>query len=170
MTRSAHRTLSHLGRTWTRTPATRGEASHCRFRARFLIGALGMPGVISGLHPGPYGRTVAEQPAKANRNGWRHRLALPQDVVKVLAGNAEHIGDLGLGSAGCRNHINAALTRTTKAARVRSRSSLRESLALLPQGLEFRLLFGDALRDQFFVRSAGVRGGLLDQLTEVVAY
>jgi hypothetical protein len=43
-----------------------------------------------------------------------------------------------------------------------------EFLALLPEERELRLLFGDALRHPFFVRSAGEGGGLLDQITEVV--
>src|SRR5262249_57487839 len=44
-----------------------------------------------------------------------------------------------------------------------------EVLALLPQRLELGLLLGDALRQAFFVRSAGIRRGLLDQLTQVAA-
>src|SRR5262249_61927462 len=44
-----------------------------------------------------------------------------------------------------------------------------EVLALLPQRLELGLLLGDALRPAFFVRSAGIRRGLLDQLTQVAA-
>ena len=42
-----------------------------------------------------------------------------------------------------------------------------EPFALLRQGLERRLLLGDALRHQLLVRGAGEGGGLLDQFAEV---
>ena len=50
------------------------------------------------------------------------------------------------------------------------RDGLREFLTLFPQDDKLHLLFGDACRHQFFIRSAGVSSCLLDQLAQVVAY
>ena len=44
----------------------------------------------------------------------------------------------------------------------------REFVALLDQGRELRLLLGDAVGHQFLGRSAGVGGGLLGQVAQVV--
>jgi hypothetical protein len=78
-----------------------------RWNSTDVFGAIGVPSIVSGLHTGPHATAVAEQLAETNRNGRRHRLALSQDIVEVLAGNPEQAGDLGLAPAGRRNHVFA---------------------------------------------------------------
>jgi hypothetical protein len=60
---------------------------------------------VGPLHAHPDAGTVAEQLAEPDGDRRRHRLALLEDVVKVLAGNAEQRGDLGLAPAGRRDHL-----------------------------------------------------------------
>jgi hypothetical protein len=78
-----------------------------RWNSTDVLDAIGVPSIVSGLHTGPHATAVAEQLAETNRNGRRHRLALSQDIVEVLAGNPEQAGDLGLAPAGRRNHVFA---------------------------------------------------------------
>src|SRR6266700_1227698 len=66
-----------------------------------------MPGIVSALHPAPDSGAVAEKLAETHRDGGGYRLSLSQDVVKVLARDAEQSGDLGLGAARSRNDVIA---------------------------------------------------------------
>jgi hypothetical protein len=45
--------------------------------------------------------------AKPDRHGGRYGLALLDNIVKVLAGDTQESGDLGLGPAGRRYHLLA---------------------------------------------------------------
>src|ERR1700736_6105721 len=72
-----------------------------------VFGSLSMPGIVSGLHPGPDSRAVAKKLAEPNRYGRGHRLPFLQDVVKMMARNPEQSGDLRLGPAGGRNNVIA---------------------------------------------------------------
>src|SRR6202158_5245568 len=65
-----------------------------------VFGALCMPGIVSGLHPGPDSRPVAKKLAEPNRYGRGYWLSFLQDVVKMLARNSEQSGDLRLGPTG----------------------------------------------------------------------
>jgi hypothetical protein len=76
-----------------------------RWNIAHVLFALGMPGIVSGLHANPDSRAVAEQLAEPNRNGWRDWLALAQDIIEVLAGNTEKLRNLRLRLAGRGNHI-----------------------------------------------------------------
>ena len=67
--------------------------------------AFGVPGIVRGLHANPDAGTVAEQFAEPNRHGRRHRFELAQNIVEMLAGDAEKLWDLGFGPAGRWNHI-----------------------------------------------------------------
>jgi len=67
--------------------------------------ALGMPCIVSGLHAHPNSGAVAKQLAESNRHGRRHRFALAQYVIEMLAGNAEKLRNLGLGPSGRRNYV-----------------------------------------------------------------
>ena len=72
-----------------------------------LIGkfALGVPSIVGTLHPHPNTCPVPEQLAEPDGDGRRNRLSLRQDVVKMLTGNTEQRGDLGLALAGRRDHL-----------------------------------------------------------------
>jgi hypothetical protein len=48
---------------------------------------------------------VTEQFAEPNRHGRRNRFALAQNIVEMLAGDAEQVGNFGFGPAGGWNHI-----------------------------------------------------------------
>src|SRR5467141_1976083 len=72
-----------------------------------IFGSLCMPGIVSSLHPRPDSRAIAKKLAEANRDGRRHRLSLPQDVVEVLARNPQQAGDFRLGPAGRRDDVIA---------------------------------------------------------------
>ena len=72
-----------------------------------IFGALRMPGIVRGLHPGPDSRDVAKELAQPNCDGRGHRLSFLHDVLKMLARNPEQAGDLRLGSAGGRNNVIA---------------------------------------------------------------
>src|SRR4029077_8664005 len=56
-------------------------------------------------------RAIAEQFTKTDGDRRGYWLALCQDVVKVLAGNAEEGGDLGLAPAGRLEHVTQQFTR-----------------------------------------------------------
>jgi len=64
-----------------------------------ILLAFGVPGVVRGLHADPDAGAVAEQFAEPNRHGSKHRFALAQNVVEMLAGDAEKLRDLGFGPA-----------------------------------------------------------------------
>jgi hypothetical protein len=64
-----------------------------------------MPCIVSALHANPNSRAIPEQFAEPDRNGRRDRLALAQNVMEMLAGNAQKLRNLSLGPAGRRNHI-----------------------------------------------------------------
>ena len=70
-----------------------------------ILFALGDPCIVRGLHAHPDSRAIAKQFAEPNRHGRRDRLALAQNIVEMLAGDAEELCDLGLGPASRRNHI-----------------------------------------------------------------
>src|SRR5712671_3136047 len=70
-----------------------------------ILGPLRMPGIVSGLHPRPDSRAIAEKLAEANRNGRGYRLFFLQDVVKMLARNPEQSGNLRLGPASGGNDV-----------------------------------------------------------------
>lgn len=59
-----------------------------------------MPGIIGGLHAQPHTGSVAKQLAEAGRDIRRNGLLLAENIVEVLAGNAEQGCDLQLGLAG----------------------------------------------------------------------
>ena len=66
-----------------------------------------MPGVIGPLHPDPDQRLVPEQLGQPHGDRGADGFAGGQDVVQVLARDAEHAGDFGLGFAGGGDHILA---------------------------------------------------------------
>src|SRR5258705_13266830 len=72
-----------------------------------IFGSLCIPGIVSSLHARPDSGAIAKKLAEANRDGRRHRLSLPQDVVKVLARNSQQAGDFRLGPAGRRDDVIA---------------------------------------------------------------
>src|SRR5690606_19466377 len=67
--------------------------------------ALGVPGVVSCLHPKPDSRTVPKHLAEAGGSIRRNRLLLTQDVVELLARNAEQFGNLHLGLSRRRDDV-----------------------------------------------------------------
>ena len=78
-----------------RLRAERGDSAHILFTFR-------VPRVVGCLHAHPNSGTIAEQLAKPNRNARGDRLALAQNVIEMLAGNAEKLRNLSLGLAGRR--------------------------------------------------------------------
>ena len=54
--------------------------------------ALGVPNVVGALHPDPHASAVAKQLAQPDGDGRGDGLLLGQDIVQVLAGDAEAIG------------------------------------------------------------------------------
>jgi hypothetical protein len=73
----------------------------------YILGSFRMPGIVSGLHPGPDSCAIAKKFAEPHCNGCRHRLSFLQDVVKMLARYPEQFGDFRLGSARGRNNFIA---------------------------------------------------------------
>jgi hypothetical protein len=59
--------------------------------------AQGVPRIVSRLHAQPHLGPIPEGRAEAHRDLGGNRLALAQDVIQVLAGNAECISDRRLG-------------------------------------------------------------------------
>jgi hypothetical protein len=66
-----------------------------------------VPGIVSGLHPDPNTGSVPEQLAEPHGHGRRYWLPLGQDIIEVLAGDAEQTGDFGLRLTGGRDHVLA---------------------------------------------------------------
>ncbi len=66
-----------------------------------------MPGIIGHLHPDPDQRLIAEQLGQPHGDRRADGFAGGQDVVQVLARDAEHAGDFRLGFAGGGDHIFA---------------------------------------------------------------
>src|SRR5207248_846667 len=69
--------------------------------------ARGVPRIVSGLHAQPHVGTIPESRAEADRDLGRDRLALAQNVIQVLAGNAERIRDRRLGQLQRRQDVFA---------------------------------------------------------------
>jgi len=69
--------------------------------------AFGVPGIMGALHSNPDSRTIAKELATLDRDGGGDRLALLENIVKALAGNTQESGNLGLGLAGCGDHLLA---------------------------------------------------------------
>src|ERR1051326_2820960 len=67
--------------------------------------ALGAPGIISTLHLHPDRAAATEQLAEPNGDGRGYGFALRQDVVKVLAGDAEEGGNLRPALPSRRDHF-----------------------------------------------------------------
>ncbi|WP_460630641.1 hypothetical protein [Insolitispirillum peregrinum] len=65
----------------------------------------GVPCVIGTLHSNPQQRLGAKQLAEANGNLGANGLSFSENVVKVLAGNAEHSGNLCLCFASGGNNV-----------------------------------------------------------------
>ena len=59
-----------------------------------ILYALGIPCIVRGLHAHPHSGAVTKQFAEPNRHGWRHRFALTQNIVKMLAGDTKKSGKL----------------------------------------------------------------------------
>jgi hypothetical protein len=115
------------------TPLRRPRAK--RGNLAYIFFALGLPGIVGGLHAHPNARTVTKQFAEPNRYGRRDRLALTQYVIKVLAGNTEELCDLGLSPAGRRNDIfaqkSAGMRRATSGVTLSDMSHDRRSSVIL---------------------------------------
>jgi hypothetical protein len=62
---------------------------------------------MGALHPAPDVSAVTKKLAKPDRHGGGYRLALPKNVVEVLAGDPQERGNLRLGLAGRRDHFLA---------------------------------------------------------------
>src|SRR5262249_55716301 len=77
--------------------------------------AFRIPSVVGALHSDPDRGAVAEQLTESDRDRWRYRLALCQDIVKVLAGKGGEGGDLGLRFAGRRNYFAQQFARMRRA-------------------------------------------------------
>jgi hypothetical protein len=94
------------------------KQSCCSFRQRGDIThvnlALRMPCIISRLHPQPNLWAIPEQLTEKNSNLGRHWLLFSHDRMKVLAGNAEKIGNLTHRTANaarcCRYSVGQNLT------------------------------------------------------------
>ena len=69
--------------------------------------ACSVPGVIGGLHAQPHVGAIPEGCIEADRDLGRYRLAFAQDVIQVLAGNAERLGNCGLAQLQRRQNILA---------------------------------------------------------------
>lgn len=70
-----------------------------------VLVALGIPGIVRSLHTDPDSGTITEQFAQPNRYGRRDRLTLAQNIVQMLARNAEKLRNLSFGPAGCWNNV-----------------------------------------------------------------
>jgi hypothetical protein len=70
-----------------------------------ILFALGILRIVCGLHAHPDSGTVAKQFTQPNCYGRRYRFALPQNIVQMLAGDAEELRNFGLCSASGWNHI-----------------------------------------------------------------
>jgi len=70
-----------------------------------ILLALGVPGIVRGLHTDPNSGTITEQFTQANRYGRRHWLTLAQNIVEMLARDAEKLGNLSLYPAGRWNSV-----------------------------------------------------------------
>ena len=81
-----------------------------------ILFAFGIPRNVRG-HAYPDSGAVTEQFAEPNRHGRRNRFALAENIVEMLAGDAEQLGNLGFGPASGWNHIlpqqSAGMGRTT---------------------------------------------------------
>src|SRR6202030_3377415 len=67
--------------------------------------AFGVPSVIGALHSNPDAGAIAKELAEPDRHGGGDRLALLENIVKVLAGNTQESGNLGLGLTGRGDHL-----------------------------------------------------------------
>src|SRR5205814_4985591 len=102
-------------------PIVRESSRSCCDRRDFtdIFLAFCMPRVIRGLHSSPNPSTVAKELAEPNCNGWRNRLALIQNVVKVLARNSDETGNFHLAPPGGRDHFVAKQCARMRRAPVR---------------------------------------------------
>jgi hypothetical protein len=70
------------------------------------------------LHADPNPSAIAEQFAQANRFGWRHWLTLAQNIVEMLARDAEKLCNLSFGPADRWNNVlpqqRTGMGRTTR--------------------------------------------------------
>jgi hypothetical protein len=99
-----------VGHNRSASPSGHWESSRpCFDRRNFadVFLAFRMPRVIRSLHSSPNPRAVAKELAEPNCNGWRNRLALIQNVVKVLVRNSDETGNLGLAPPDGRDYFVA---------------------------------------------------------------
>src|SRR2546421_8931563 len=76
-----------------------------------------VPRIVGGLHAQPHVGAIPEGCAEADRDLGRDRLALAQDVIQVLAGDAERIRDRPLAPPQRREDVFAQPpTRSGRAA------------------------------------------------------
>src|SRR5215211_9486823 len=119
---------------WLRIGAGARFGSGCldRWDGANIDLTLGVPRVVRGLHPDPDAGAVAEQLAEAHGDGGGHGLSLIEDVVEVLARDAEQTCDLRLRPCDRRDNLFAQqLARMTRAAvRVATCGNLGHDLAL----------------------------------------
>src|SRR5215211_1488307 len=104
---------------WLRIGAGARFGSGCldRWDGANIDLTLGVPRVVRGLHPDPDAGAVAEQLAEAHGDGGGHGLSLIEDVVEVLARDAEQTCDLRLRPCDRRDNLFAQqLARMTRAA------------------------------------------------------
>lgn len=117
-----------------------------------------MPGIIGPLHPDPEQRGVPEQLGQAHGNLGADGLPLGQDVVEVLARDAEHPRDLGFGLAGGGDHVLAEQFARMRRAAVGVTAHPRLLVILLEVqhvGVAIAELEGDAPRSVHMDRVAG---------------
>jgi hypothetical protein len=67
--------------------------------------ALSMPSVVCSLHAEPDGCTIAEEFTEADGDGGGNGFCFSENIVKMLAGNAEEVCDFNFRTA-CRWHDN----------------------------------------------------------------
>lgn len=77
---------------------------------------LGVPRIICCLHTQPYGGAIAEHLAETDGNIRRNRLLLPKDIIELLTGNAEQVGDFHLGLSRRRDDVFKQSSRVRWAA------------------------------------------------------
>jgi hypothetical protein len=70
-----------------------------------VLVTLSIPGIVRGLHTDPNSGTIAEQFTQANCHSRRHWLPLAQNIVEMLARDAEKLGNLSFGPAGRWNNV-----------------------------------------------------------------
>src|SRR5205823_1059236 len=87
-----------------RLPRQRSSGSDRR-NAAHVHRSFSLPRVIGLLHPDPDAGPVAKQLAEANGDRRRYRLLLVDDVIEVLARDAEKGSNLGLRLPRRRNDI-----------------------------------------------------------------